>query len=242
MSTPSPDTVPVPLDRVVDSGHRLVRSVDSLGDADFRAPSLLPGWTRAHVVAHLALNGEALERVLNGVRESEPTTMYASQEARDDEIEELALAEPADVRDRMLKSMTCFAAAARDFPDELRAERVERTPGGPTFVTGDVLLMRWRELEIHHADLDTGYTHADWPPDFVVALVESVRARPWSSGFRVLARDLARTWEVGDVTGTPNPPTIVGESHDLAWWLTGRGVGETLSSDDIDQLPEVPAW
>ena len=44
-----------------DADHRLVRTVDGLSDEQLAAPSLLPGWTRAHVVAHLALNAEALD-------------------------------------------------------------------------------------------------------------------------------------------------------------------------------------
>src|SRR4051812_993952 len=46
-----------------------------------RAPSLLPGWTRGHLVAHLANSGEALANVLNGL------PPYASQEARNADIE-----------------------------------------------------------------------------------------------------------------------------------------------------------
>ena len=43
-----------------DATRRLVRTVDELSDEDLSAPSLLPGWSRAHVVAHLALNAEGL--------------------------------------------------------------------------------------------------------------------------------------------------------------------------------------
>src|SRR3954447_17534264 len=88
---------------LLDSGtRRLVRSVDAMDDEQWGRPSLLPGWTRAHVVAHLALNAEALSGALEGVHEGRPVPMYASQEARDRDIAELADAPSSQVRDRFL--------------------------------------------------------------------------------------------------------------------------------------------
>lgn len=228
-----------------EADQRLVRTVDGLTEDQLRAPSLLPGWSRGHVVAHLALNGEALDGVLTGLREGDSPSMYPSQEARDGDIEALAAADPGELRDRLLGSVTRFSDAAAAFPPELGDRDVPRTPGGPSFPASGVLLMRWREVEIHHADLGADYTHADWSTDFAVAVLESMRHRPWPTGFRVLARDLADTWEYGDVSGAPDStptPTVTGESRDLAWWLTGRGDSSTLTSDDTDQLPEVPSW
>ena len=58
---------------LLDSGtRRLVRSVDAMTDDQWRQPSLLPGWTRAHVVAHLTLNAEGLSGALEGVHEGRP--------------------------------------------------------------------------------------------------------------------------------------------------------------------------
>jgi maleylpyruvate isomerase len=45
--------------------QRLVRTVDRLDDEALAAPSGLPGWTRGHVVAHLALNAEGMAAVLD---------------------------------------------------------------------------------------------------------------------------------------------------------------------------------
>jgi maleylpyruvate isomerase len=60
---PQPD---LDLDDLKQAELRLTRTVDALRGDDWAAPSLLPDWTRAHVVAHLALNGEALRDVLRG--------------------------------------------------------------------------------------------------------------------------------------------------------------------------------
>ena len=51
---------------------RLVRTVDGFTGDDWSLPTGLPGWTRAHVVAHLALNAEGLVGALGGVVAGEP--------------------------------------------------------------------------------------------------------------------------------------------------------------------------
>ncbi len=104
--------------------ERLVRTVDGLADADYAAPSALPGWTRAHVVAHLALNAEGLAGALRGVLAGQAVPMYSSQERRDADIEELAQAEPAELRERLLAGVTGLADAHRS-----ASRRRSRHPG-----------------------------------------------------------------------------------------------------------------
>ena len=63
-------------------------------------------------------------------------------------------------------------------------------------------MLRWREVEIHHLDLDLGYTAADWPPAFVAD---------------TLATELpALRQAVGDVA-VPELP-----DHEVLAWLLGR--------------------
>src|ERR671910_2993240 len=77
------------------SAVALNRTVDTLSADDLGAPSLLPGWSRAHVVAHLALNGYALAAVVDGVARGETVAMYESDAQRDAEIDELAQSDVA---------------------------------------------------------------------------------------------------------------------------------------------------
>jgi len=225
------------LDLLEQSDQRLVRTVDGLSAEELVAPSLLPGWSRAHVVAHLALNAEALERVLTGLRHGEHRTMYDSDRARDAEIARLAAEGPDEVRERLLAATHCFSRAARAAePDDLH-QRFERTPGGQRIGVRAIPLMRWREVEIHHADLDAGYTRAHWPAEFSVALIDSMGARPYAEPFTVLARDLARTWHLGGEGGR----VVAGSAADLGWWLTGRGDGEGLAHDR-HPLPRIESW
>jgi len=224
-----------------DGTQRLVRTVDGLEDEALAGPSGLPDWTRAHLVAHLALNAEALAGVLEGRARGEPTTMYRSDDDRDADIWMLAEAEPAELRDRFLASTTLVANAIGRFPDKHWPESFERTPGGRAIRYAAVPGMRLREVQIHHVDLDAGFSPGDWPARFGAHLVSAmVRRGPSEDSFRVLATDLARTWVVGTDPGETG--TIVsGPVGDLAWWLTGRPPARSLNSSTGD-LPPVKAW
>ena len=188
-------------DHLTEAGQRLARTVDGFTDDDWAAPSLLPGWTRAHVVAHLALNGEALHDVLQGVVEHEPIPMYESQERRDTDIEELATADPADLRDRLLAVLTTFQSTLLAMPDDAWSGRFERTPGGQELPLDALPLMRVREIEIHHADLGTGYSADQWPPKFAEVVIDGmVKRLDPEPAFRVTPLDSERSWDVGHVS------------------------------------------
>jgi maleylpyruvate isomerase len=225
------------LEELQEASNRLVRTVDGFKGDDWTGPSGLPGWTRAHVVAHLALNAEGLAAALTGIVQDEPVPMYASQEARDRDIEELAGGDPAELRERLLAGCTLYADAWTATPEDALGVTFERTAGGHTVPAGATLGMRLREVEIHHADLDAGYSHADWSPRFCEILLVAMTKREWNEPFRVAPTDLDGTWSYGDGEG----PTVSGTASDLGWWLTGRGSGEGLTSDR-GELPKVGAW
>src|SRR5919112_1364646 len=221
-----------------DATQRLVRTVDGLDDEDLAGPSGLPDWTRAHVVAHLALNAEGLAGVLRGRIEGEPTTMYRSDEARSQDIEELAAAQRAELRERFLAGTTLVTDAVDRLPDEFWTETFERTPGGRVVRYAAIPGMRLREVEIHHVDLAAGFAPTGWSDAFAAHLITAmVKRQPSDEAFRVLATDLARTWEVGD---DPDETTVSGPAGDLAWWLTGRLPAPSLTCSTGD-LPPVRA-
>ena len=225
-------------DMIARADRALVRTVDSLVDPQYAEPSQLPGWSRAHVVAHLALNAEGLAGVLHGAHLGRPQPMYASAEARDSDIEDLAQEAPAAVRERFLDATGRFAETLDAMADGDWDGRFERVPGGPDFALVNVPLMRVREVEIHHADLGAGYSADDWPEDFAVLLLESMTKRPFPAPFSVRPTDLDRTWHYGEGA---DGPVVTGTSTALGWWLTGRGAGEDLTSDATD-LPRVESW
>jgi maleylpyruvate isomerase len=229
-------------DLIARADRAVVRTVDSLSDPQYAEASQLPGWTRAHVIAHLALNAEGQAGVLHGAHLGRPAPMYASQEARDADIDELAGSEPAALRERFLAATGQFSEALEAMHGPDWEGTFERTPGGPGFALVNVPLMRLREVEIHHADLDAGYSAHDWPADFCAILLESMTKRPYPAPFRVRPTDLDGEWAYGTADeGAGAGPVVTGTAAALGWWLTGRGTGADVSSDSHD-LPEVEAW
>lgn len=117
---------------------------------------------------------------------------------------------------------------------------MNRLPEGPAWPATDLIGARQREVEIHLVDLGVRYTRADWPDDFCSQLLDQVTGdhadSPESDDFAVRATDLETTWPVG-----AEHPVVTGTAADLGWWLTGRGQGEGLSTDQ-EQLPHLGPW
>ena len=232
---------------LADSSGRLVRTVDSLEDDAWAGPSLLPGWDRAHVVAHLALNAEGIARALRGVVTDEddttqPRTMYDSDEKRDADIAELARLEPAGIRDRLLAATTLLHDAIDAVPPDRWEARIERTPGGRAIRADAFPGMRLREIEIHHVDLGVGYAPADWSPAFAEHLLDAMSKRTAPRGaFEVKPLDSTRTWMLGEGEADHSVPIVTGPAADLGWWLTGRPAPATLSCSR-GELPSIEGW
>jgi maleylpyruvate isomerase len=216
--------------------RRLIRTVDGMADSAYAEPSLLPDWSRGHVVAHLALNAEGLAAALRGLTEGESVPMYASQEARDSDIATLGSAGPTAIRSRLLGAVTDFTDAVVAVPEEAWDVAIDRTPGQRGFKAGAAPSMRHREVEIHHADLGLGYSHTDWPSTFSVRLIDSMARREPSAPLNMRATDVDRTWHLGE-----DRPTVSGAVADLGWWLTGRGAGTDLACDQ-GTLPRIEPW
>jgi maleylpyruvate isomerase len=169
--------------------------VERLSDDDLRAATRLPGWSRAHVVAHVHHNAEALQRLLHWASTGERTPMYVGVEQRNAEIETSAGMEPAELRRRVQSSANDLAAAVDTLPEAAWSNEVQ-TAQGRTVPASEVLWMRTREVAVHAVDLDAGKTFADLPDELNTAL----------------AIDVVRKRGAG------------GEAAVLAEWLTGRSV------------------
>lgn len=235
MSAPDP----LVLDRLAEATARLVRGVDAVPDDAWRGPSALPGWSRAHVAAHLALNAEGLAGALDGLAQGERRAMYVSAEARDRDIEDLAAADAAAVRTRLLAGSGRLAETITALPPHAWDGEVERVPGGQVFPVAAVPAMRWREVEVHHCDLDAGYARAAWPVEFAEHLVASLAARPGGpAGFAVEADDAPLRVELGEASDV----VVRGAAADLGWWLSGRPVEDGTLSSSSGVLPQIGAW
>jgi maleylpyruvate isomerase len=209
-------------------------------DAAFAAPSGLPGWTRAHVLAHLAANAEALHRLTRWAATGEPSPMYASREQRDADIESGAGLPPARIRDWLGEAAALLdggmdALSAREWGNPVATSR------GATVPATEIVWMRAREVWIHAADLADGVDFQDFPAGLCAELVADV------TGARSASHDgpelLLRSTDSGDawpVTGSGPAVTVSGTRADLARWVTGRGARGLDPGDG--PLPGLGAW
>jgi maleylpyruvate isomerase len=168
-------------------------AVDSLSDASFAEPTALPGWTRAHVVAHVHSNAEALQRLARWARTGQETRMYESPTQRSAEIDRGAKLEPAALRALVHESAAALAAVLAQLTPTDR-EHIVITAQGRHIAADQIAWLRCREVGVHAVDLDAGVTFADLPDDFLTALINDV----------IVKR------------------TVSGELANIAAWLTGR--------------------
>jgi maleylpyruvate isomerase len=226
---------------------RVLACAERLADAEVLEASALPGWTRAHVLSHLARNADALGNLLTWARTGVETPMYASAEQRASGIEAGAGRAPSEIRADLREAVARFDAAVRDLPDASWSARI-RTGAGRVIDAAEVPWLRVREVWVHVVDLDAGVSFADVPVGVLDALVEDVvasfSARPACPAARLVATDrstgAAAVWMLG--TAAEDAPEIRGTTSALAAWLLGRDAGGGLAIVPDGARPELPAW
>ncbi|MEV6925797.1 maleylpyruvate isomerase family mycothiol-dependent enzyme [Dactylosporangium sp. NPDC051485] len=207
---------------------RLLDTVDGLDDAALAAPSLCPGWTRGHVLTHLARNADAYVNLLAWARTGVRTPAYASPTARDADIEAGSGRPLLEQRADLAAATDRLAAAIDATPAEAWSATVA-LPSGTEIPAARLVWSRICEVELHHVDLATAYAPSDWPEAFSLRLLHDP------------ATPRAATLHAPDGTvllDVPSAPTVTGPPHLLAAWLTGRADGTGLTGD----LPDLETW
>ncbi|GAA3708527.1 mycothiol-dependent maleylpyruvate isomerase NagL [Zhihengliuella alba] len=201
--------------------------LNELRDSQFAGASLLPGWTRAHVVAHVGYNAYALSRLMTWAETGVETPMYASAEARDADIEAGAALEPGSLHFLYEDSHQELAEHWQRMDDAAWDARVQ-TRQGAEIAASTSVWMRARELWLHAIDLNSGAGFGDVPEAVLTRLLRNVEAA-WSA--REEARGLrlhpagspAEEEEYDGEAGPGAGVTVVtGQLPDLAAWATGR--------------------
>jgi maleylpyruvate isomerase len=146
---------------------RLLQTLEGLTDAEARRPSLLPDWTVGHVLTHIARNADSVLRRIDGAIREEVVDQYVGGKAgRAADIEAGAGRPAAALVADVGATSAAVDAAWATVPDEAWG-RLTRGVGGRLSPLDDVLVSRWREVEVHHVDLGLGYGFGDWPDDYV---------------------------------------------------------------------------
>jgi maleylpyruvate isomerase len=203
----------------VGEGTELCRTaVAGLDEASFADPSLLPGWTRKHLVAHLAANAEAIGRLVSWACTGEESRMYSSPEQRNADIEAGARLSAKELTAWFCRSARELAASMAALPASAwQAEVV--TAQGRTVLAAETPWMRSREVLVHATDLGTGLTFADLPGDFLAALREDITGK----------------------RGTGNVPEVRGREADVTAYLAGRS-SSGVTTPDGAPAPGLPPW
>ncbi|MFF6801451.1 maleylpyruvate isomerase family mycothiol-dependent enzyme [Streptomyces sp. NPDC012616] len=219
------------LESVRTATERLLNALAGRDDASVAEPSRLPGWSRGHVLAHLARNADALVNVFEG------RPMYADAQVRDADIERDAPrplpVQLADVRE----SAARFQAAASAPADWSRTVELRN---GVVDAAARVPFRRWVEVELHAVDLGIGYELEDLPAEFTVRetefLAERFAGHPDVPPTRLT--DGTRAWRTGRKADEPEV-TVTGTPADLLGWLAGRrdGAGLTIDGGPLPALP-----
>lgn len=231
MTTPAHDT-----EVLQAATDRLLAAVAELGDSAVTEPSLLPGWTRGHVLAHLSRNADALVNVLEG------RPMYTSAEVRDADIDAGAHRPIAEQYEDMRGTAERLAKVMAALTEDQWGATVELR-NGITDTADNIPFRRLVEVELHHLDLGIGYTLDELPGAFTDRAIDYL-AKRFTGHADVPALELraedGRTW----ATGTPpaagaDAQIVVGSPGALVGWLAGRSTGSGLTASA--SLPTLPA-
>jgi maleylpyruvate isomerase len=229
--------------RLAAATQRLQGTAAGLTDQQAREPSLLPGWSRGHVLTHLARNADSLRNLLIWARTGVETPQYANAEARDEGIAAGAGRAAAVLLADLGDSASELAAeAARLSGADWTAEVHGR--GGQGHPAWFTLWRRLSEVEIHHVDLGAGYRPADWPAEFAaqcLAWAAGLFARPDCPHVTLRAADSGAEYVIGAGGGEP-PLAVTGPTRPVLAWLIGREDGADLATDPAGPLPALPAW
>lgn len=240
---PGPRSVDLTIARISEATDRLIESASALADGQLRDPSLLPGWSRGHVLTHLARNADGLSNLLTWARTGVETPQYTSREDRDAQIEEGSGRPAAEIVADLSRSSEAFINQARELPAEawLAEVRGMRGPAHPGWYT---LNRRLTEVEVHHVDLAASYAPADWPgwfvTDMLYEVIHQLAVKPDPPSAVLTDTTTGRQFLLPP--DTMADLAITGPGHVLLAWLLGRDPGESLSADPEGPLPAIPAY
>lgn len=227
---------------VAEATEQLIDTAAELSAEDLSGPSLLAGWTRGHVLCHVARNADALVNLLTWAETGEETPMYADAAARDRDIEAGAGRAPAEQLEDLRQSADRFAAAVAKLPPAAWAGQVAMR-SGRVIAAAEIPWRRLIEVRLHHVDLDAGPTADDLPAAFVdrelAWIVDGLTAHEGVAPVRLHDTGSGASWELG--AAAEPELTVSGPARALLAWLSGRGKGDRLDVSPAGlPLPVLP--
>lgn len=243
MNTPQPAVPENPAGRLADAAKQLLDAAAELDSAALTEDSVLPGWQRAHVLAHVEGVARAMSRQLSYAVRNERVEFYdGGYEGRTQDIERRAQ-RPADEQvSALTEAVSEVIEAFAALPDDGWDARISYRDG----TVRDGSLALWRELVIHASDLAAGPTPLDWDPDFCHYLLTFLQARiPEGTVLDIRPLDEQPRTLANAGQGAGRTVVVGGSLQDIATWLAGRTplgeVSATEAGEPVD-LPELLPW
>lgn len=232
------------------AGEDLKATVRGLDEDSFGEPTALPGWSRAHVVAHAEGISRAMQRQVEHAAQGSLIELYdGGVEGRVQAIEAWAQRPVAEQVQALVAAVDAAVGAFEHARDHWEA-KISYRDG----TVADGALALWRELVIHTSDLDAGSTSRDWSDRFCHYLIDFLAARvPEDTALTLhpLGQEpiIVRASDGEDAaTGTTHTVVVTGTLQDIAAWLAGRepvgGLEATDAADAADtvSLPDLGPW
>ncbi|MCD2193695.1 maleylpyruvate isomerase family mycothiol-dependent enzyme [Actinomycetospora endophytica] len=212
-------------------------TIASLDDGELTRPTRCPGWTRAHLIAHLIRDADALTNLATWAVTGRGTPAYESREARDADIETTARRSATELAAALAQADVRLEDALRRLKDGVQVQTM------PTLFSGEISAfslpaVRTTELIVHHDDLDTTWEWHEADPDGIVDAIDvcvtRLQASPAVPGLQIIARE-GEEWTVGD-----GSIRIEGYYENLLPFLARGQVDEGLHHEG--ELPSLPSW
>ncbi|MFY9916199.1 MAG: maleylpyruvate isomerase family mycothiol-dependent enzyme [Nocardioidaceae bacterium] len=236
---PPSEAVSTNLRTLTSSTESLLHSIAGLSDTQAREPSLLPNWSRGHVLTHIARNAEAMMNLLTWARTGVETPMYPSRDKRNADIEAGSGRSAEELVADVRTTAELLQSQLHDTPATSWDNPIVWGSRNRTALGSEIPHLRRIEVEIHHVDLNLDYTLAHLPEDFVEQMLADV-TRDYSAdhdkpGVVLVGNDDEGRWMI-----EPGGPEVSGPPPSLLGWLLGRTEGVGLHSDS--PLPTLGAW
>ncbi len=194
--------------------------LDRLSDSAFDDDTLLPGWTRKHLVGHVGYNAAALCRLMHWATTGIETHMYESPEHRAAEIGAATSLSAQSLREMFDHNASQLDAAWKRLPESTWDAPI-RTAQGRVVPASETIWMRTREVWIHAVDLDIGGQFDDIPEvvleSLLTDIVESWRRKQIDCDLNAGGDGAIRLTVGDDTTRAPHGPLSA-----LVRWAAGR--------------------
>ncbi|MBJ8348266.1 maleylpyruvate isomerase family mycothiol-dependent enzyme [Antrihabitans sp. YC2-6] len=215
------------------------QQLGELSDDELAGPTLLDGWTRKHVIAHVAYNAAALCRLLDWAASGTEIPMYASVQQRNDEISAGATLSAGALRNLFDHTVARLDEKWRHLADSAWDAEVV-TVQGRIVPAAETAWMRAREVWIHAVDLAGTGRFTDLPAVVLTSVLSDI-VKAWRTNElgSQLVLDVSGTPPIAIKPGHTAASVVRGNLASIVRWSAGRGaVGVT--SPEASPVP--PRW